>query len=473
MGCASSKPVEEVPKKTTAAEHHESRTKEGSQRLGLELGPDYKLIQHLGEFFERCNANRRLRTLVCLATLSAPLRPSLSAGRGGTGDTWAFKHIPSGEDVAVKFIKRPIPKVLLPSITREFVVRPLAPTFFKPAPRLPPCRPPLSAHCSLFIAFSTQPLSAFLPAQIQAELGFGHQNVIKAYEAILTRTHLCLVMEYAAGGSLTAYVADKWQKAQAAGLYLSEDEALFFFTQFLSAVHYCHDHSVAHRDLKLDNTLLDTTDPPIIKICDFGFAKTWSEEANMFTQIGTPVYMSPEVINSKAGQRGYDGRSVDVWASGILLLVMLLGSFPFDHTEHPDPNTSEAHLEVWLQQVSKRWSEVPHMAEAIKKLSPECKDLLNRIFVVDAKKRITLEEIEHHPWYKKQLPESYATVLASLHRSQDELDAYTQHRIENKAALEKRTRALEELVMEAGGLPEAGDSRDFKKIDLRPDAVAA
>ena len=82
----------------------------------------------------------------------------------------------------------------------------------------------------------------------------------------------------------------------------------------------------------------------------------------------TPVYMSPELINSKNGKLGYDGRSVDVWASGILLLVMLLGSFPFDHTEHPDPNTSEAHLEVWLQQVSKRWSEVPHMAEAVKKV---------------------------------------------------------------------------------------------------------
>ena len=65
--------------------------------------------------------------------------------------------------------------------------------------------------------------------QIQAELGEGHEGVIKAYEAILTPTHLCLVMEYAAGGSLTAYVADKWQKAQALGLFLSEDEARYFF----------------------------------------------------------------------------------------------------------------------------------------------------------------------------------------------------------------------------------------------------
>ena len=61
----------------------------------------------------------------------------------------------------------------------------------------------------------------------------------------------------------------------------------------------------------------------------------------------TPVYMSPELINSRNGAKGYDGQSVDVWASGVLLIVMLLGTFPFDHIDNPDPNTSEAHLEVW------------------------------------------------------------------------------------------------------------------------------
>lgn len=351
MGCGGSKATstkKDHGGTTSAASHRAARTKPGDQRSEFDIGPGYKAIKHLGQ--------------------------------GGTGDTWHFKDVKNGRDVAVKFIKRPLPKVLQTNILREFT--------------------------------------------IQADLGFGHEHVIKAYEAVLTPSHLCLVMEMAAGGSLTSYVADKWQKAQAQGLFLSEDEARFFFKQFLSAVKYCHSHCVAHRDLKLDNTLLDSHEPPVLKICDFGFAKTWSEEANMFTQIGTPVYMSPELINSKNGKIGYDGRSVDVWASGILLLVMLLGSFPFDHTEHPDPNTSEAHLEVWLQQVSKRWSEVPHMAEAIKKLSPECKDLLNRIFVIDAKKRITIEDIERHPWYRKPLPAKYQQVLDGLAARQTEIEAF-------------------------------------------------
>lgn len=237
----------------------------------------------------------------------------------------------------------------------------------------------------------------------------------------------------------------------------------------MSAVKYCHSYSIAHRDLKLDNTLLDSSNPPKIKICDFGFAKDWSED-NLLTQIGTPVYMSPELIkvNNKPGEekKGYSGASVDVWASGILLLVMLLGSFPFDHHDHPDPNTSEAHLEVWLQQVSKRWSEVPHMRESINNLSIECKDLLNRIFVIDAEKRIKIEQIERHPWYKKPLPAKYEKALEELREKQKELDKVQERRMSNKVAEQERRRQLQALVMEATMLPNPDEDSVVKRMDL-------
>jgi serine/threonine-protein kinase SRK2 len=282
------------------------------------------------------------------------------------------------------------------------------------------------------------------------------------------------------GRSLTAYVADKWKEAQQRGLFLSEDEARFFFKQFLSAVNYCHQHRVVHRDLKLDNTLLDAATPPAIKICDFGFAKTWSEEANMYTQIGTPVYMSPELMNQATKEKGYDGRSVDVWASGILLLVMLLGSFPFDHTEHPDPNTSEAHLEVWLQQVSKRWSEVPHMAEAVKKLSPEIKDLLNRIFVIDASKRVTVQQIKRHPWYNKPLPPGYQEKWDELKTKQEKLDKwYKEHPLGDNALVTAMNEEIERMVEQSTKVydPEdegergGGDGDAYWMIDLRDKQV--
>lgn len=138
--------------------------------------------------------------------------------------------------------------------------------------------------------------------QIQANLGEGHVNVINAFEAILTESHLALVMEYAACGSLTSYVANRWQHAQHSGLFLSEDEARYFFRvraksqaphlllchgqrqcpgeslpagwmvshaslidvlgaqQFIGAVEYCHTHLVAHRSALIATCAL--VDPP-------------------------------------------------------------------------------------------------------------------------------------------------------------------------------------------------------------------
>ena len=127
-----------------------------------------------------------------------------------------------------------------------------------------------------------------------------------------------------------------------------EPYAVLTLQQSVAAVEYLHQHRVAHRDLKLDNVVLMDTMPPRIKLCDFGFAKNWGEEANsnMYTQIGTPVYMSPQQISSKNTQVGYDATKADVWACGVLIFVMLLGMFPFDHTDHPDPNSSDAHVEV-------------------------------------------------------------------------------------------------------------------------------
>lgn len=72
-------------------------------------------------------------------------------------------------------------------------------------------------------------MSPYFLLQIQAELGEGHVNVIEAKEVLVTHTHLALSLEYAAGGSLTSYVADRWQHSQHAGLFLSEDEARYFF----------------------------------------------------------------------------------------------------------------------------------------------------------------------------------------------------------------------------------------------------
>ncbi|KIY96023.1 Serine/threonine-protein kinase SRK2C, partial [Monoraphidium neglectum] len=143
--------------------------------------------------------------------------------------------------------------------------------------------------------------------KIGAELGKGHLNIVKPREVVLTRTHLGLVMEYVAGGNMADHILKSillkfGDFDRRDGLVMDEDEALYFFKQIISAVEYCHQHQVAHRDLKMDNTLLDDEDPPRIKLCDFGFARNWmGAQPHMTTITGTPDYMSPQLLGAKLG----------------------------------------------------------------------------------------------------------------------------------------------------------------------------
>ncbi|KAF6256418.1 kinase-like domain-containing protein [Scenedesmus sp. NREL 46B-D3] len=211
------------------------------------------------------------------------------------------------------------------------------------------------------------------------------------HEIVLTKTHLALVLEYASGGSLTDEVSCLWESAlQRGGLFMEEQEASYHLRQVVNAVAYCHKHRVVHRDLKLDNTLLEPciVGLPRIKVCDFGFAKRWGAAGDqMHTAIGTPVYMSPQVrmLASRQCKSGYSGVKADMWAVGILLFVMLLGTFPFDHDESHEPNSAEAANEVWLKQQQQGWRKNPRAADVLQRgvLSAECCDLLDRLLEMD------------------------------------------------------------------------------------------
>ncbi|KAG1662635.1 hypothetical protein FOA52_009620 [Chlamydomonas sp. UWO 241] len=297
-------------------------------------------------------------------------------GRGGEGETWLVKDKLSGEEVAAKLIKRPIPKAALQVIKREI--------------------------------------------KIQSDLGQGHLNLVSADEVILTKTHLGLIMEYVPGGNMVQYVTKKREtKAQRGGLCIDEDEARFYFLQLLSAVEYCHKHHVAHRDLKLDNTLVTAHRPPWIKLCDFGFAKHWAATSNMNTmRIGTPEYMGPELISSRTG---YDGVKVDVWALGVLLYVMLVGVFPFETQDDNFSNTAGLY-DIWLQQIKTSWREVPNNSSAASRLSPELKELLDKMFEVKQDTRIDVPGIRSHAWTNKPLPEVFTSALVEIAAEQAKID---------------------------------------------------
>lgn len=321
-------------------------------------------------------------------------------GRGGEGETWLCRDKLNDEKVAIKLIRRPIPKAAIQIIKREI--------------------------------------------KIQADLGAGHLNIVHADEVVLTKSHLGLVMEYVPGGNMVNYVTKKREtKAERGGLCLQEDEARYYFKQLISAVEYCHAHNVAHRDLKLDNTLLDWHTPPYLKLCDFGFAKHWIANEHMNTlRIGTPEYMGPELISSRTG---YDGKKVDVWASGVLLFVMLLGMFPFE--THDDGVNSTAGLhDIWLQQIKTSWRDNPNNSNVANKLSPECCDLLDRMFDVRADSRLDVVGIKAHPWFTKPLPDCYRQGLEKLNKEQADRDkALEKGNFKNA----ERDKALEAIIDKA------------------------
>ncbi|CAF2152813.1 hypothetical protein BRARA_A02503 [Brassica rapa] len=220
-----------------------------------------------------------------------------------------------------------------------------------------------------------------------------HPNIIRFKEVVLTPTHIAIVMEYAAGGEL-------FERICSAGRF-SEDEARYFFQQLISGVSYCHAMQICHRDLKLENTLLDGSPAPRLKICDFGYSKSSLLHSRPKSTVGTPAYIAPEVLS----RREYDGKMADVWSCGVTLYVMLVGAYPFEDPEDPK------NFRKTMQRILAVQYKIPDYVH----ISQDCKHILSRIFVANPLKRITIAEIKKHPWFLKNLPRELTEIAQAAY----------------------------------------------------------
>uniref|UniRef100_A0A3P9K7P8 Serine/threonine-protein kinase BRSK2 n=1 Tax=Oryzias latipes TaxID=8090 RepID=A0A3P9K7P8_ORYLA len=196
-----------------------------------------------------------------------------------------------------------------------------------------------------------------------------HPHVLKLHDVYENKKYLYLVLEHVSGGELFDYLVKKGR--------LTPKEARKFFRQIISALDFCHSHSICHRDLKPENLLLDEKNN--IRIADFGMASLQVGDSLLETSCGSPHYACPEVIRGEK----YDGRKADAWSCGVILFALLVGALPFD-----DDN-----LRNLLEKVKLGVFHMPHF------IPPDCQNLLRGMIEVDASKRLTLEQIQKHSWY--------------------------------------------------------------------------
>ena len=147
------------------------------------------------------------------------------------------------------------------------------------------------------------------------------------YETFETEKHLVFVTELCSGGDLLSYVRRRRK--------LSEEMSKIIFKQILLGLQHIHSKGILHRDIKLENILLDKNG--VVKIADFGVSHpNVVIDQRMFDSCGTPAYIAPEMILKK----GYFNFTVDLWSSGVVLYALLNGTIPFRSNDISDLNTA-------------------------------------------------------------------------------------------------------------------------------------
>ncbi|KAF5329573.1 hypothetical protein D9619_009000 [Psilocybe cf. subviscida] len=214
--------------------------------------------------------------------------------------------------------------------------------------------------------------------EIQVLKTLKHPSIVRLYDVIETDKYIGIILEYASGGELFDHIL--------AQRYLKERDAAKLFSQLISGVWYIHQKKIVHRDLKLENLLLDRHRNVIIT--DFGFANRFEHKSDdlMQTSCGSPCYAAPELVISEGL---YVGSAVDIWSCGVILYAMLAGYLPFDD----DPaNPDGDNINLLYKYIVSTPLSFPDY------ISMEARELLGMMLVPDPTRRTTLDAIMRHPW---------------------------------------------------------------------------
>ncbi|TEB33667.1 Pkinase-domain-containing protein [Coprinellus micaceus] len=240
--------------------------------------------------------------------------------------------------------------------------------------------------------------------EIEVLRALKHPNIVRLYDVIETDKYIGIILEYASGGELFDHIL--------AHRYLREKDAAKLFSQLISGVWYIHQKKIVHRDLKLENLLLDRHRNVIIT--DFGFANRFEHRADdlMQTSCGSPCYAAPELVISEGL---YVGSAVDIWSCGVILYAMLAGYLPFDD----DPaNPDGDNINLLYKYIVNTPLSFPEY------VSEQARDLLSLMLVPDPTRRANLDTVMRHSWlagYHGQprtdgVPNAFGKSLADLEK---------------------------------------------------------
>lgn len=211
-----------------------------------------------------------------------------------------------------------------------------------------------------------------LRREIESMKHLKHPNIVRIYEIMETAKIICIVTEIASNGELYDYIIHKKR--------LSEREARSIFKQIIAAVHHCHSNQIVHRDIKVENILLDYNGN--VKLADFGFSNFYKEGELMDTWCGSPQYCAPELYLAQL----YEGPNVDIWSLGVVLYVLVCGYLPFEAQV----------FNVLKAQIISGSYKIPFF------LSEDCKSLIDGMLTLDPDKRLKMNDIINHKWLQSE-----------------------------------------------------------------------
>jgi serine/threonine protein kinase len=233
-----------------------------------------------------------------------------------------------------------------------------------------------------------------------------HPNVVKLLDDFIDGRYFCVVMEHAAGGDMLGLV-------NRCG-HLLETKAKVYVAQLALALHYAHGLGFVHRDVKLENILLDIKSERIM-LADWGFACCWSPQRRIEGSVGSLNYSSPELVQGSS----YVGPEIDSWSLGVVLYAMLEGRLPFTPPSTSAPSN--------LAEVRRRIAIGAYVSPA--RASGPCLDLVRRLLWPNPANRASMRQVLDHSWMRER---DYASTVACMMR------VYSEMKIDAKLA---RTRS--------------------------------